>query len=145
MSQEGRDVQSACRQRITAEAREHLSAWLRAINRRAMPDNNWLFFGVLVNLGLAHVGVEHDELAMHAALDRLEAFYLGDGWYADGMTAQRDYYVPFAFHYYGLIYERLAEKDRPSVRAAIPPARGCVRAGLHPLVCRRRRGAPVWP
>lgn len=98
---------------LTAEAREHLTAWLRAINRRAMPDNNWLFFRVLVNLGLAHVGVEHDELALHAALDRLEEFYLGDGWYADGMTAQRDYYIPFGFHYYGLIYARLAHQTDP--------------------------------
>jgi len=30
---------------------------------------------VLVNLGLAQVGAEHDVVTMRAALDRLDAFY----------------------------------------------------------------------
>ncbi len=76
-------------------------------------DNNWLFFRVIVNLGLAHVGAAHDEAAMHAALDRLEAFYLGDGWYSDGPTARCDYYVPFGMHFYGLVYARLAGERDP--------------------------------
>src|SRR5690606_21199835 len=78
--------------------------WLGAINRLEIVDSNWLFFRVLVNLGLASVGAAHDEAALRAALDRLEQFYLGDGWYSDGANDQRDYYIPFAFHFYGLIY-----------------------------------------
>jgi hypothetical protein len=50
---------------------------------------------------------------MHAALDRLEEFYLGDGWYSDGPTAQRDYYIPFGMHFYGLVYAKLAGRDDP--------------------------------
>ncbi|MBK8900562.1 MAG: DUF2264 domain-containing protein [Anaerolineaceae bacterium] len=94
-------------------ARQHLAAWLLTINQRTMPDTNWLFFRVLVNLGLGRVGAAHDAVAMHAALDRLEQFYLGDGWYADGANDQRDYYIPFAMHYYGLIYAKLAEDQDP--------------------------------
>jgi hypothetical protein len=98
---------------LDLSARRHLVDWLLTINRRAVPDNNWLFFRVLVNLGLAHVGADHDAFAAQAALDRLEEFYLGDGWYSDGLTAQRDYYVPFAMHYYGLVYAKLAEAREP--------------------------------
>lgn len=93
--------------------RANLARWLFQINRSEMPDNNWLFFRVLVNLGLAHVGAEHDQAALRAALDRIEAFYLGDGWYSDGPTAQRDYYIPFAMHFYGLVYARLAAERDP--------------------------------
>lgn len=98
---------------LDPRAKEHLAHWLGAINRMQVVDNNWLFFRVLVNLGLANTGAAHDEAAMHAALDRLEAFYLGDGWYSDGPTAQRDYYVPFGMHYYGLVYARLAGERDP--------------------------------
>lgn len=55
---------------------------------------------------------------MNAALDRLDDFYLGDGWYADGMTEQRDYYIPFAMHFYGLVYARMAGERDPR-RAAM--------------------------
>lgn len=102
---------------LPARARDHLAAWLSRINQAAMPDNNWLFFRVLVNEGLARVGAAGgDPDATEHALQRLESFYLGDGWYADGPLPRRDYYVAFALHYYGLIYAVLAG-DRDPVRA----------------------------
>lgn len=94
---------------LDAASRKRLAAWLYTINEVEIVENNWLFFRVLVNLGLASVGERHDFVAMHAALDRLESYYLGDGWYHDGPNRPSDYYVPFAFHFYGLIYARLAE------------------------------------
>ena len=48
---------------------------------------------------------------MKADLDQLESFYLGEGWYSDGRSEQRDYYVAFAMHYYGLIYSTLAQEQ----------------------------------
>ena len=32
--------------------------------------------------------------------------YLGDGWYRDGRSGCTDYYNPYAFHYYGLLFSR---------------------------------------
>lgn len=93
--------------------RRHLADWLYEVNRHAVADNNWLFFRVLVNLGLAAVGERHDPAATSDALDRLDAFHLGDGWYSDGPTAQRDYYVAFAMHFYGLCYAVLAGERDP--------------------------------
>jgi hypothetical protein len=98
---------------LEPRAKENLTRWLLEINRREMPDCNWLFFRVLVNVGLAKVGAEHDQAAMHAALDRIETFYLGDGWYSDGPNMRRDYYIPFAMHFYGLLYARLADEGDP--------------------------------
>lgn len=94
-------------------AKSHLTRWLNTINTVGIVDSNWLWFRVMVNLGLAHVGAEHDAAAMTAALNRLDDFYLGDGWYSDGMTEQRDYYIPFAMHFYGLVYARFAGERDP--------------------------------
>jgi hypothetical protein len=99
---------------LEPRCKANLVRWLLEINRLVLHDNNWLFFRVLVNLGLACVGAEHDPKAMQAALDRLETFYLGDGWYSDGPAAQRDYYIAFAMHFYGLIYARLAAEHDPA-------------------------------
>ncbi|MDR0533809.1 MAG: DUF2264 domain-containing protein [Verrucomicrobiales bacterium] len=98
---------------LPGKSQSQLADWLNQINAVETPDNNWLFFRVLVNLGLQHVGAPCNQKATHQALNRLEEFYLGDGWYFDGENAGRDYYIPFAFHFYGLIYARHAEQSDP--------------------------------
>jgi hypothetical protein len=99
---------------LDAAAQDRLVRWLGTINRVGIVDSNWLWFRVLVNMGLAHVGAEYDQTALDAALNRLDEFYLGGGWYSDGATQQRDYYIPFAMHYYGLIYAQLAGERDPA-------------------------------
>ncbi|RCG24061.1 DUF2264 domain-containing protein [Sphaerisporangium album] len=101
---------------LTGRERDGLRAWLLHAMRAETPDNNWRFFPVMIGLGLDRVGVAYDRAATTAHLDRLETFSLGGGWYGDGPTAQRDYYIPFAMHYYGLIYATLAG-DRDAARA----------------------------
>jgi hypothetical protein len=98
---------------LERNAQANLVQWLGTINTLEVVNSNWLFFRVMVNMGLAHVGAAYDEAAMFKALDRLDDFYLGGGWYSDGNTAQRDYYIPFAMHYYGLIYAKLAASNDP--------------------------------
>jgi hypothetical protein len=61
---------------------------------------------------------------MKESLDRLEHFYLGGGWYADGPSMRKDFYIPFAFHFYGLIYARLAQHLDPARSTTF-----CQRAG----------------
>ncbi|MGW0194859.1 DUF2264 domain-containing protein [Nonomuraea sp. NPDC003201] len=94
---------------LTGPQRDTVAAWLRHAVTVEPNDNNWLFFPVMVGLGLDRVGVAHDRDANTARLDRLEEFDLGRGWYTDGPKWQRDYYIPFAMHYYGLIYAALGD------------------------------------
>jgi hypothetical protein len=70
-------------------------------------DNNWKFFRLLVGMGLQHVGVEYDQALDRKYINELDAFYLGDGWYSDGDTRRADHYIPFAFHFYGLLLAAL--------------------------------------
>ncbi|MET7452013.1 DUF2264 domain-containing protein [Streptomyces sp. NPDC005574] len=103
---------------LSGPERDRLARWLRSALHREVSDNNWHFFPVLVGLGLDRVGVSYDHALTTARLDRLETFWLGDGWYADGPTERRDYYVPWAMHYYGLLHDTLTGGDRFRERAA---------------------------
>lgn len=98
---------------LDESTRRNLARWLNQINQWRVWDDNWHFFRVLVNLGLSRVGAEHDLDATHAALDRIEEFYLGDGWYSDGPMPQQDYYVAWAMHFYGLLYAQLHGEHDP--------------------------------
>ncbi|WP_245771384.1 DUF2264 domain-containing protein [Actinacidiphila guanduensis] len=98
---------------LSGRERDRVGRWLASSLDRETPGNNWNFFPVLVGLGLDRVGYAHDREARHARLDRLEGYALGDGWYADGDTEQRDYYIPWAMHFYGLIYAALAGGQDP--------------------------------
>ncbi|MFS1299068.1 DUF2264 domain-containing protein [Streptosporangium longisporum] len=98
---------------LTGRERDRLAAWLTGALTVRPADNNWHFFPVLVGLGLDRAGVRFDPAPVRAHLERLESFALGGGWYSDGPTAQRDYYVPFAMHYYGLVYAALAGDHDP--------------------------------
>ena len=89
---------------LDAAERSRLVAWLRGIFEFDPVPNNWQFFRVLVALGLQRVGVAFDERALHASLATLESYRVGTHWYVDGGLGTVDYYIPFAFHTYGLIY-----------------------------------------
>lgn len=107
---------------LNPSERQNLAGWLGQINARKAYDCNWLFFAVLVNLGLKAVDAPYDKAIMEENLDRIDAFYLSDGWYADGVTAHSDYYVPFAIYYYGLFYAKIMENEDP-VRSSLYKSR----------------------
>jgi len=93
--------------------RGNLYNWLNQINVHPCYDCNWLFFHVLVNLGFHHIGEPYDAEQMERNLNRIEEFYLGNGWYSDGVGGHSDYYVPIALQYFGLVYAKLMEQEDP--------------------------------
>ena len=101
---------------LTPQARANLAAWLGSINRHQLPNCNWLFFRVLVNLALRAVNMPWDPDLLEEDLQAVDSWYIGDGWYSDGSTAvkpQRDYYVPWALQYYGVLYSVFAADTDP--------------------------------
>ncbi len=73
---------------LSDESKAHLVAWLKGLNGKVMPENNWRWFRVLSNLALIKVcGVDAGELwlFMEQDLAILESFYISDGWSADGV------------------------------------------------------------
>ncbi|MCX7708361.1 MAG: DUF2264 domain-containing protein [Clostridia bacterium] len=100
-------------QPLSESEKKNFAGWMREINDRNVHDNNWLFFRVFVNLALKKVDAGCDVKMLERDLNRLEEFYLSDGWYRDGMREQRDYYIPFAMHYYSLIYAKVMGDEDP--------------------------------
>jgi len=73
--------------------RQNITSWLRGMNGKTMPDNNWRWFRVFANLALVRVcGVPFDDIKaeMDADLALLDSFYLDNGWSSDGpwLTAE---------------------------------------------------------
>ncbi|KAE8410927.1 hypothetical protein BDV36DRAFT_306586 [Aspergillus pseudocaelatus] len=95
---------------MDAVARENLETWLRQINGRQMPQNNWRWFRVLVNLVLG----SQEEAVVAQDLKMLDSFDLGEGWSSDGLWGnerkQADYYSgSFAIQFAQMLYVRFME------------------------------------
>ncbi|WP_088104844.1 DUF2264 domain-containing protein [Halalkalibacter urbisdiaboli] len=98
---------------LNEQEKKNLATWLNQINEHKSHDCNWLLFQVLVNIGLKKVGASYNQEVMEKHLNRIEDFYLSDGWYSDGVNTHCDYYTSFAIHYYCLFYAKLMEDDDP--------------------------------
>ena len=108
--------------RLEPEERKRVAAWLAQILDHDLPPNNWHFFRVFVCLGLerladagAGVGAAERERwrqTMESDLVLLDSFYRGEGWYQDGQDGYFDYYNPFAFHFYGLLFGEMLPEHR---------------------------------
>ncbi|MBJ9277636.1 DUF2264 domain-containing protein [Citrobacter amalonaticus] len=95
---------------------ENLHRWLNQITDAQMPDSNWNYFAIIVQLGFKRAGLPYDQSAIDRRFALMEAYYLGDGWYSDGPGRPQDYYISMAFHFYGLVYATLNPED--TARAA---------------------------
>jgi hypothetical protein len=82
--------------------------WLAGFVGKQTPDNNWVLFRVLVEQFLATVGGPHEPAEIEAGLDRIESWYVGDGWYTDGDGQNFDYYAGWALHLYPVLWARMA-------------------------------------
>ncbi|ABK03097.1 conserved hypothetical protein [Arthrobacter sp. FB24] len=74
--------------------------WLSGSRGRYGADNNHVLFGATIQAFLASVGAPFDVLEIEGALDRIEDWYAGDGWYSDGEGRRFDHYNAWTFHLY---------------------------------------------
>lgn len=62
------------------------------------PNTNWLLFSSIIESFLAKAGASYDQYRISSAIRKVEEWYTGDGWYADGESFSFDYYSSFVFH-----------------------------------------------
>ncbi len=93
---------------LSVEEKIRVEAWMRQINSHKIHANNWRFFRILTNMAFARLGLKVDTQALVEDFAVIEGCYVSDGWYYDGHEGQMDYYIPFAMHFYGLIWAALA-------------------------------------
>ncbi|ABV13566.1 hypothetical protein CKO_02449 [Citrobacter koseri ATCC BAA-895] len=98
---------------LSIDEQNNLERWLRQSADIQIPDNNWHFFPVLVQVGLKCVGRHYDMMVIDKHLNAIEPFWLGNGWYADGAGKPRDYYISSGFHFYSLLYSHFMQDADP--------------------------------
>ncbi len=68
------------------------------LRRVEPPYTNWLLFSSIIESFLAKVGADFDMYRVLGAIRKVEEWYVGDGWYADGPHFAFDYYSSYVFH-----------------------------------------------
>ncbi|MFC4009147.1 DUF2264 domain-containing protein [Nonomuraea purpurea] len=94
--------------RLSPAQQERVLAWLAGFVGRCTPANNWVLFQVIVEQFLAEAGGPHDPAEIAGGLERIEEWYVGDGWYSDGKGKNFDYYCGWALHLYPSLWARMA-------------------------------------
>ena len=60
--------------------------------------NNWLLFRGLIEAFLMSVGEDADQYVLTVASNKINEWYLSDGWYSDGAEFSLDYYNAYVIH-----------------------------------------------
>lgn len=97
--------------RLDDAVQQRTAAWLGdALTAEPWPCN-WELFPVTVGGFLAEVGhrPEAARKVIERGLERIEGWYLGDGWYTDGDGRKFDYYNGWAMHLYTVLHAWLAD------------------------------------
>ena len=74
--------------------------------------NNWLLFRGMVETFLISIGEAYDGYAVEVALQKMNEWYLGDGWYSDGPEYSLDYYNGYVMHPMYIEMLEVTEKKR---------------------------------
>lgn len=102
----------------------NLHRWLNQITDAQMPDSNWNYFAIIVQLGLNVPGCLYDQ-AIDRRFEMMEAYYARYGWYPTAPDARRITTSLMHSIFYGLIYATLNANDDPA-RAATLRERSCL-------------------
>lgn len=97
--------------RLDSGVRERVVEWFSGFVGGRTWDNNWRLFQVVSEQFLASVGAPYSREDIESGLDRIEDWYVGDGWYTDGDGQNFDYYIGWAMHLYPLLWSRIAGPD----------------------------------
>ncbi|MET9658854.1 DUF2264 domain-containing protein [Streptomyces sp. NPDC006510] len=97
--------------RLDARVQERVVDWFSGFVGGRTWDNNWRLFQVVSEQFLASVGAPYSRSDIESNLDRIEDWYVGDGWYTDGDGRNFDYYIGWAMHLYPLLWSRIAGAD----------------------------------
>lgn len=78
--------------------KSRIIAELKQLRRVSPPYTNWLLFAAMNEAFLLSIGEEYDRMRIDLTLKKLNEWYVGDGWYADGEKFHFDYYNSFVIH-----------------------------------------------
>ncbi|MEU5001199.1 DUF2264 domain-containing protein [Streptomyces sp. NPDC021622] len=100
--------------RLDGDVQDRAEEWLRGALRHVPAPNNWYLFPYTVAGFLESVGRGDTETARarERALELLETWYRGQGWYGDGDGRAFDHYNGWALHLYPTLDAQLSNDKR---------------------------------
>ncbi|WP_327294153.1 MULTISPECIES: DUF2264 domain-containing protein [unclassified Streptomyces] len=105
--------------KLDTRVQERVVDWFSGFVGSRTWDNNWRLFQVVSEQFLASVGAPYSQSDIDGGLDRIEDWYVGDGWYTDGDGQNFDYYIGWALHLYPLLWSRIAGEDPDAGRTKV--------------------------
>lgn len=125
-----------CWNGLPLETRRGLVVQLAGCQRILPLANNWQLFSGAIEVLLHKLGAAKTIGAAMTRLERVESWYLGDGWYGDGPEFRTDYYNSFVIHPFILACHAGLGSAIPSDRTTV----AIVRAQRHAEVLERMIG-----
>jgi hypothetical protein len=102
---------------LATDQRSQVAAWLQGSSTSTCVDNNWVLFQLMIADFLAGAGFEYNAAQIQHGLNRLEDWYVGEGWYRDGDNNGTgdffDYYCGWAMHLYPILWAEFAANRHP--------------------------------
>jgi len=93
--------------RLTPAQQQQAADYLYQLAECEPWANNWMQFSALMHATLKRFGMKHSQAKMDQWMERMYAFYEGDGWYRDGEGFCFDYYNAWVIHPYFLIWSMI--------------------------------------
>lgn len=85
---------------LDVRTQSRLIDWFSGSRGTWCADNNHVLLGATLTAFVESVGGEVHAVEVDEALDRIDDWYVGDGWYTDGEGRRFDYYNAWAFQFY---------------------------------------------
>ncbi len=83
---------------LDARTKQRVIAEFRGLRRVVPPNNNWVLFMAMVEVFLHSLDEGPDQYRISTALNTIESWYVGDGWYSDGPLFHMDFYNSYVIH-----------------------------------------------
>ncbi len=85
-------------QPLDAVTKERVIYEFKTIRQIKPVNNNWVLFAAMIESFLLHIGEAIDAARIDSAVETIEKWYVGDGWYKDGASFHFDHYNGFVIH-----------------------------------------------
>ncbi len=83
---------------LDATTKARIATEIKQLRRVSPPYTNWLLFAAINEVFLLMIGEDWDPMRVGVTLRKLQEWYAGDGWVADGPVFHFDYYNGFVIY-----------------------------------------------
>jgi hypothetical protein len=83
---------------LDASTKKRIVAEIKGLRRVSPPYTNWLLFAAMNEAFLLSIGEDWDPVRIDLAIRKINEWYVGDGWYADGPHFHFDHYGSYVIH-----------------------------------------------